>query len=100
MLSDRALIIIVGALFLILLAAIVLNLALTLSRTSAACSFYKDLSGLPVTVAANTHRPSELGIGIIAHSREAFRGQGCSGRLPPPSPSFAHWAPIFHLSPE
>jgi hypothetical protein len=99
-LSDRALLIIVGGLFLILLAAIVLNLVLTLSRTSASCSFYKDLSGLPVVVSPQTHKPSDVAMGIVAHSREAFRGQGCSGHLPPPSPSFVHWAPLFHLPPE
>ena len=90
---------VLAALLALLLAAVVVNLILTLSRTSAGCSFYKDLSGLPVTVVATTGKPSELGVGIIAHSREAFRGSGCTGTLPPPSASFRRWAPFFGLDP-
>lgn len=91
---------VLAAVFAVLLLAVTANLILTLNRTTAACSFYKDLSGLPVTNAAGTNRPSELGVAIIAHSRESFRGSGCGGGLPPPSASFRHWAPFYHLSPE
>jgi hypothetical protein len=89
---------VLAVLFVLLLAATGANLVLTLTRTASACSFYADLSGLPVTLTASG-RPSELGVAIIAHSRGAFRGSGCGGELPPPSPTFAHWAPYFHLSP-
>jgi hypothetical protein len=71
-----------------------------LARAGAACSFYRDLAGSPVTIAAGTGKPSELGVAIIAHSREAYRGSGCAGTLPPPSATFAKWAPYYHLSAE
>ena len=90
---------VIAAVFAVLLLAVATNLYLTLNRTVAACNFYKDLSGLPVQSVGAGKKPSELGVAIIAHSREAFRGAGCSGTLPPPSPSFAHWAPVYHLDP-
>jgi hypothetical protein len=91
---------VLGAVFTVLLLAVSANLYLTLNRTVSACDFWRDLSGLPVTNAAGTNKPSELGVSIIAHSRQAFRGSGCPGALPPPSPSFRHWAPYYHLPPE
>jgi hypothetical protein len=97
MLSNQALGIILGAMISLLLAVAVLNLVLTLTRTAATCNFYRDLSGVPVTLSAQTHKPSPLSMEIIAHSREAYHGLGCTGTLPPPDPTFAHWAPIFHL---
>jgi hypothetical protein len=91
---------ILGVALTVLLAAAAANLYLTLTRTAAACNFYQDLSGIPVAVSATTGKPSELSVGIVAHAREAFRGSGCAGILPPPAPSFVKWAPYYHLSPE
>jgi hypothetical protein len=87
-----------AALFTVLVAAAAVNLDLTLTRNgTAACSFYRDLAGLPVTILATTGRPSELGMSIIANSRAAYRDLGCQGPLPPPSPSFTHWASYYRL---
>lgn len=68
-------------------------------HTESACDFWRDLAGLPVTILSSTGKPSELSISIIAHSRTAFRGSGCTGPLPPPDPSFKKWAPYFHQNP-
>jgi hypothetical protein len=88
-----------GLAFAVTVLAALANLYVTVSRTTATCSFYRDLSGLPVTIVTGTGRPSELSVTIIAHSRSAYRGLGCPGGLPPPSPSFAHWAPYYHQDP-
>jgi hypothetical protein len=66
-------------------------------QTRSDCAFYRDLAGLPVSVSPKTGKAAKLGVAIIAHSREAWRGHGCGGTLPPPDPSFARWAKFYGL---
>jgi hypothetical protein len=67
-------------------------------RSQAACSFWKDLAIVPVSNAQNGW-PSQLAISIVAHSREAYRGFGCPGKLPPPSASFIRGANHYGINP-
>lgn len=63
----------------------------------AQCGFDYDLAGVPVAVNPATHKASVLGVKIVADSRLAWRGLGCTGTLPPPSPSFRRWAAYYHV---
>jgi hypothetical protein len=64
---------------------------------AAACQFYADLSSAPVAVNPKTGKAALLGASIVADSRQAWRGRGCPGKLPPPDPSFVKWATYYHL---
>lgn len=66
------------------------------SAVQAECHFNHDLGGVPITVGP-TGKASVLGVEIVADSRLAWRGLGCPGTLPPPSPSFVKWALYYHL---
>jgi hypothetical protein len=65
------------------------------------CKYWLDLgnaAAIPVTVNPVTHKASKLGIAIVSDSREAWAGNpNCTGRLAKPSPSFKHWAAVYHL---
>jgi hypothetical protein len=67
------------------------------AAVQAECHFNYDLGGVPITVNPATRKASVLGVKIVADSRAAWRGLGCPGLLPSPSPSFAHWARYYHL---
>lgn len=93
----------VVTLFLLMLAVGAANLFFTSSEVSslraavlASCAFAADLGSAPVTAAPGT-KASELGVSIVADSRAQWRQLGCPGHLAPPSPSFTHWARIYHL---
>lgn len=62
----------------------------------AQCQFSADLGSAPIMVSPSG-KPSRLGVTIVSDSRVAWHGLGCPGRLPPPAPSFAHWAAVYHL---
>ena len=66
------------------------------TRTLAACAFWQDLAVLPLMNAPNGY-PSELAVSIVAHSREAYRGFGCPGKLPAPAPSFVRGAEHYGI---
>lgn len=104
--AARRLIVSLFVLFIVTIGLAGLNLWFTANqvngaeqRSYAACAFWKDLSGLPLMNAANGW-PSELAVSIVAHSRQAYRGFGCAGPLPPPDPSFARGAKHYGLSPD
>jgi hypothetical protein len=63
-------------------------------RLTASCNFYRDLAQAPLTAKPP---PSRLGIHLLADSRKAFRGQNCTGTLPPPSPGLMHWAGVYRI---
>ncbi len=63
----------------------------------AECRFNHDLGGVPITINPATKKASLLGVEIVADSRLAWRGLGCPGQLPAPSPSFVRWALYYHL---
>ena len=63
-------------------------------RVLTACSFWKDLGELPVSLAA-----TKLGIGIVVHSRTAFTGFVCIGKLSPVSPELRTLAHKYGLTP-
>jgi hypothetical protein len=56
------------------------QIAVNQRRVQTACSFWRDLATLPVT-----SQSSELGTGIVVHSREAYEGFVCPEPLPAPS---------------
>jgi hypothetical protein len=60
----------------------------------ASCQFWSLLAPLPITVVPPARRPSELGVLLVADSRDAFAGQQC-GTLPPAAPSLLHWAAYY-----
>jgi hypothetical protein len=65
-----------------------------------ACDFWYPLTSLPVTVLRPGGRPSELSVRIIAGARESYDGQCRDSErrpLPPPDPSFAKWARVYHV---
>ena len=64
---------------------------------ASSCRFFADLAGVPIAVSPATGKPAELGVQIVSDSRIAWRGLGCPGVLPPPSPSFAQWARYYRL---
>jgi hypothetical protein len=64
---------------------------------ASSCRFFADLAGVPITVVPATGKASMLGVQIVSDSRVAWRGLGCPGTLPPPSPSFALWAKFYGL---
>lgn len=67
------------------------------AAVKAECHFNYDLAGVPIAVNPSTGKASVLGVKIVADSRAAWRGLGCPGTLPPPSPSFMKWALYYHL---
>lgn len=64
------------------------------SAVLASCAFASDLGSVPVPALP---RPSKLGISLVADSRAQWRKLGCPGHLPPPQPSFVHWARYYRL---
>jgi hypothetical protein len=66
-------------------------------RLSASCSFYKDIATANVIPPAPPHKPSQLGVQIVADSRLAYEGENCGADLPPPSPALVHWAQVYHV---
>ena len=88
-------------LFALTLALAAANLFFTASEVSrlraavlSECAFAADLGSVPVPAVP---KPSKLGISLIADSRQQWRKLGCPGHLPPPQPSFAHWARYYRL---
>lgn len=71
------------------------NTATTQAR--AMCQFDVHLGTAPLPLPARAAMPTRLGVTIIADARAAFRQAGCTGRLPPPDPSFARWAKFYKL---
>lgn len=65
------------------------------TRLASSCNFYKDVATAPFTPPQG--HPSQLGVRIVADSRGAFLGQGCSGNLPAPSGSLIHWGNVYHV---
>lgn len=67
---------------------------------TAACDFWYPLTPLPVTIVTGQTKPTELSVRIISGARESYAGQ-CGNDdkppLPPPDPTFAHWANVYHL---
>ena len=65
---------------------------------ASSCRFFADLAGVPISVSPATGKPpARLGVQIVSDSRIAWRGLGCPGVLPPPSPSFMLWAQYYRL---
>ncbi len=64
---------------------------------TSSCKFNADLAGLPITVSPATGKATLLGVQIVSDARATWRGLGCPGMLPPPSPSFAKWARYYRL---
>lgn len=79
------------------LLATYLEVSAVRGAVKAECHFNYDLGGVPITVNPATGKASVLGVKIVADSRAAWRGLGCPGRLPSPSPSFVKWALYYHL---
>lgn len=67
---------------------------------TAACDFWYPLTSLPVTTLSGQTKPTKLSVDIIGGARESYAGQ-CENDgkppLPPPDPSFAHWATVYHV---
>jgi hypothetical protein len=66
-------------------------------RITASCAFQHTLGVAPLSIQPSTGQPTALGVTIIVEARQAFRGQGCPGKLSAPSRSLVHWAAYFHL---
>lgn len=65
-------------------------------RLVAACDFYRDLSGVPVTAQPPLKQPSRLGVLIVVDSRVAAHGLGCLN-IPAADPSVKRWAAYYHI---
>jgi hypothetical protein len=61
------------------------------------CAQDHDLAGLPVGVNPQTGKASPLGVRIVSDNRGQWFRLGCPGSLPPPDPTFAHWARAFGI---
>ena len=62
-----------------------------------ACDFFRDLSGLPVTVPPGEKVPSRLGVSLISDSRKSWTTFNCPGSLGKPDPSLVKWAGYYNI---
>jgi hypothetical protein len=85
-----------GLLFVGAIVYLVVQLRGDEARIAASCRAWADIGAAPLA-AGPDGKASLLGTRIISDSREAWHGQACPGELPPPQPSFVHWARFYGL---
>lgn len=66
-------------------------------RLLASCDFYRSAAPSPVSVDPGTGKAYKLSVSVIIGAREAYLGEGCAGRIPPPDPSLLRWAAYFRI---
>jgi hypothetical protein len=67
------------------------------ARLRASCNFYADLASAPLSIVSPAVKPAQLQVKILDDARFAFRGEDCTGNLPPAPPGLARWAAYYNL---
>lgn len=73
------------------------QLAVVHKQLIAGCDFFSDLARLPVDPVPPLKKPSKIGVSIVADSRIAATGLGCTS-IPPASASLKKWAAYYHIT--
>lgn len=63
----------------------------------AACSFFRDLTSVPVKPVPPLKRPSKLSVLLVAHSRTAYIGLDCQPPIPQADPSETFWGRYYKI---